>query len=97
MLGIRTNKVFHFHLLKLARGQDEISGRNLVAKRLANLRNPKGNLSSHGVLHIQKVDEDALRRLRPQIRKRCWIVFICDGPKSCTKHHVERPWVGEIS
>src|SRR6185369_5332439 len=87
---------FHLHLLKLARAEDEVSRRDLVAKRLANLRDAERNLATHRGLHVQKIDKDSLRRFRTQIRERCGIVFRRGGAERRAKHHVEVTLVGKV-
>src|SRR5687767_13662127 len=42
-VAARLDEELHLHLLELARAKNEISRRNLVAKRLADLRDPEGN------------------------------------------------------
>ena len=46
MLRVGPHEVLHLHLLKLARAQNEISRRDLVAERLADLRNSVGQLAA---------------------------------------------------
>src|SRR5699024_7579114 len=47
--------------------EDEVSRRDLVTERLADLTDTEGRLLTHGGQHIEEVDKDSLRRLRPQI------------------------------
>ena len=89
------HKVFHLHLLKLARAKDEISGRHFVAKRFANLRYTERKFASAGGQHVKKVDEDALRRFRTQIDQRRRIIFGCRTDVRL-KHQVERSWLGQV-
>src|SRR6185312_13571359 len=65
-LGLRVDEELHLHLLELAHAIGEVAGANLVAKRLADLRDTKGQLPAHALLHVLEVDVDALRRLWPQ-------------------------------
>src|SRR5579885_3811907 len=83
------DEVFHLHLLELARAEDEVAGRDLVAERLTDLRDAEGNLASHRRLHVQEVDEDALRRFGPKIGERCRVVFIGDCADGRAEHEVE--------
>src|SRR5829696_6963242 len=69
------HEVLHLHLLELARAEDEVAGRDLVAERLADLRDAEGNLPPQRRLHVQEVDEDALRRLGPEVSQRVRVVF----------------------
>src|SRR5579884_1426732 len=60
-------KVFQLHLFKLPRAESEIAGINLVAKRLADLRNPKGQLLAGDLQNVFELDEDRLGSLRSQV------------------------------
>src|SRR5262249_15582267 len=55
------------HLLELAGAEDEVARSDLVAEGLADLPDAEGQLAPHGLGYVVEVDEDALRRLRPQI------------------------------
>ncbi len=55
------------HLLKFDGAEDEVAGGDLVAERLADLRDAEGDLGARRALDVQKVDEFALRRLGAQI------------------------------
>ena len=57
----------HLHLLELARAEDEVAGRDLVAERLADLGDPERGLLARELQHVLEVDEDALCGLRAQI------------------------------
>ena len=54
------------HLLELARAEDEVAGRDLVAERLADLRDAERRLLARELQHVLEVDEDALRGLGAQ-------------------------------
>ena len=58
----------HLHLLELARTKNEVAGRDLVAEALADLRDPERRLPPRELKDVLEVDEDALRRLRAQVR-----------------------------
>ncbi len=62
-----TAKVFDFHLLKFARAKGEIAGRDFVAKRFTDLRDAKRQFLAAGCLHVQEIDENALRCFGAQI------------------------------
>src|SRR5262245_65720396 len=47
----RANEILHLHLFKLARPKDEVARRNLVAERLANLRDTKRQFATAGRQH----------------------------------------------
>mmetsp|Transcript_3350 Transcript_3350/g.10452 ORF Transcript_3350/g.10452 Transcript_3350/m.10452 type:complete len:380 (-) Transcript_3350:66-1205(-) len=66
----RLDEILKLHLLKLARAEDEVSRRDLVAECLANLRDAEGHLDARARDHVFKVGEDPLCRLRPQVRHR---------------------------
>jgi hypothetical protein len=59
----RLDEELHLHLLELARAEDEVPGVILVAERLADLRDPERHLLPAGLLHVEEVHEDPLRRL----------------------------------
>src|SRR5687767_12984391 len=96
MLRVRLDEVFHLHLLKLARAQNEIARRDLVAKRLTDLRDPKRYLAPHRRLHVQEVYKDPLRSFRTQVSKRERIVFFSRGADRRAKLHVEETRLGKI-
>src|SRR5207247_901631 len=66
---VRVDEELDLHLLELARAEDEVAGRDLVAKGLADLRDAERQLAPRGLQHVVEVDEDALRRLGPEVRK----------------------------
>src|SRR2546427_566847 len=82
------DEVFHLHLFKLAGTKDEVAGRDFIAKRLANLRDPERQLAPAGIQHVEKVYEDALRGFGPKIDQRFRIVFR-RRPYVRAKHQVE--------
>jgi hypothetical protein len=53
----------HLHLLELAGAEDEVAGRDLVAEALADLADAERRLLARRLLHVEVVDEDALRGL----------------------------------
>src|ERR1051326_2682517 len=71
----RAHKIFHLHLLKLASPEDEVTRRNFVAKRFADLGHAKWKLAAAGVQHVEKIYENSLRGFRTQIDERFGIVF----------------------
>ena len=52
---------FEFHLLDLAHAENEVSGRDFVAERLADLTDSERNLFTRGTLDVNKVRKDTLR------------------------------------
>src|SRR5450755_2778679 len=65
-VAARLDEELHLHLLELARAEDEVSRRDLVAETLTLLRDAERRLLARRLLHIQVVDENALRRLGSQ-------------------------------
>jgi hypothetical protein len=63
----RLDEELDLHLLELARAEDEVSGRDLVAERLADLADAERRLLARGLQHVGEVGEDALSRLGPQV------------------------------
>jgi len=88
------DEVLHFHLLELARAEDEVPRRDLVAERLPDLRDAERQLHAAGVDHVAEVDEHALRRLGPQVGDRRRVAHRADVR---LEHHVERPGLGEAA
>ena len=82
----------HLHLLELARAEDEVAGRDLVAERLADLRDAERRLLARRRLHVGEVDEDALRGLRAQVRDRRVVLHRADEG---LEHQVELARLGE--
>src|SRR5262249_7765858 len=66
----RRNEELHLGLLELARPEHEVSGRDLVAERLPDLRDAERRLEARGLEDVLEVEEDPLRRLGPQVRDR---------------------------
>ena len=62
----RRHEELDLHLLELARAEDEVARRDLVAERLADLRDPERRLLARELEHVLEVDEDALRGLGAQ-------------------------------
>ena len=70
-LGGRDEEL-HLHLLELAHAEEEVPRRDLVAEALADLRDAERRLHAQRRRDVLEVDEDALRRLGPQVRA-CWL------------------------
>ena len=85
------DEVFHLHLLELARAEDEVAGRDLVAKRLADLRDAERNFAAHRRLHVQEVDEDALRGFGAQVGEGVGVVLHGRRADGRAEHQVEGP------
>src|SRR5207344_1839335 len=72
--------------------EDEVARRDLVAERLADLRDPERNLLARGLLHDREVDEHPLRRLGSEVGL---ARLVLDGAHVRLEHQVELPWLGE--
>src|SRR6266404_2630685 len=91
----RSHKVFHLHLLELARAENEITGRDFVAKRFADLRDAEREFAPAGVQDVEKIYEDALRGFGTKIDE-CFGIVFCRGTDVRTKHQVEGTHAGPI-
>src|SRR5690349_22947197 len=91
-LGFRVDEELHLHLFELAHAIGEVARANLIAERLADLRNAKGQLLAHALLDVLEVDVDALRRLWPQIDQP-GVLF--ERPHVCLEHQIELARRGE--
>ena len=93
-VGAGLDKELHLHLLELARAENEVAGRDLVAERLADLGNAERHLLPRGLLHVEEVHEDALRRLRAQVHHARRLL---DGAHERLEHEVELARLGELA
>src|SRR5437588_6674812 len=91
----RSHEIFHLHLLKLARAKNEITGRNFVAKRFADLCDAERKLAPAGVQDVEKVYEDALRGFGTKIDERLRIVFCCRADVGA-KHEIESAYFSPV-
>src|SRR6185503_4877128 len=87
-VGARLDEELHLHLLELPRPENEVSGRDLVAERLADLRDPERDLLSRRLLDVEEVHEDALRRLGSQIHDGGALFY---RPHERLEHELEEP------
>ncbi len=62
-------EILDLHLLKLTRAEDVVARIDLIAKRLADLRDAKGQLLARGVEHVAELHEHRLRRLGAEIHE----------------------------
>ncbi len=88
------HEVLHLHLLELERAEDEVARRDLVAERLADLRDPERRLAACDLGDVLEVDEDALRGLGPQVRV---LARLLDRADPRGEHQVELPWLGQVA
>src|SRR5688572_20037066 len=91
---LRVDEKLHLHLLELTRAENEVSRRDLVAERLADLGDAERNLLSRRLLDVQEVDVDALRRFGPQVHDRGAVL---DWPHDRLEHEVEQPRLGTLA
>ncbi len=91
---LRRAEPLELHLLELAAAEDEVARGDLVAERLADLRDPERHAHAAGVEHVAVVEEDALRGLRAQVRH---IVVAAGGADEGAEHQVELARLGERS
>src|ERR1700719_2611010 len=75
---LRRDEELHLHLLELPRPEDEVPGRDLVAEGLAHLSDPEGRFLAGELQYVLEVDEDPLRRLRAQVRRRARLLHRAD-------------------
>ena len=94
LVGAGAHKVLHLHLLELAHAEDEVTGGDFIAERLALLGYAEGQFAAHGLLHVQEVDEYALRGLRAQIGYRGLIFHRADEG---LEHQVEAAHLGQLA
>jgi hypothetical protein len=83
---LRRYEELHLHLLELARPEDPVLGRDLVAEALADLGDPERRLLARGLQDLCEVGEHALGRLRTQIGVGPGAL---DGPRLRLEHEVE--------
>ncbi len=85
-------EVLHLHQLEFAQSEDEVPGRDLVAKSLALLGDAKGQAPPRRVDHVREVHEHPLRRLRaqPDLRR-----VLLDRADERLEHEVELPRCSE--
>src|SRR5438132_2253140 len=88
------HEILELHLLELAEAKDGVARRDLVAKRLADLRDAKGRAHPRRVEDVGEVDEDPLGGLRPQVDLRARVL---NRPGEGLEHQVELPRFGELA
>jgi hypothetical protein len=93
LVSPRLDEVLHLHLLELTGAEDEVARSDLVAERLAGLRNAERELAAHRCLDLDKVHEDPLSGLGTQPHH----VFVAlQGPDVGLEHQVEVARIGEL-
>ena len=91
---VRRDEELHLHLLELERAEDEVARRDLVAERLADLRDPERRLAARELGDVLEVDEDPLRRLGAEVDA---LPRLLDGPDARLEHEVELARLGEVA
>src|SRR3954468_4543714 len=95
LLGlVRRDEELHLHLLELERAEDEVAGRDLVAERLADLRDAERRLLARVLERLLEIEEDALRRLGPQEDGRGVLLH---RPDVGLEHQVERARLAQLA
>src|SRR5581483_1142721 len=84
----------HLHLLELAGAEDEVSWRNFITERLADLRDAERRLQPARLLDIQEVDEYPLCGFWPQ-KRYCRVFFY--WPDESLEHQVELTSLSEVA
>ncbi len=82
----RAAEELDLHLLEFAAAEREVARVDLVAKRLADLADTERHAHARRVADVLEVDEDALRRLGPQIRD---ARVVLERTDVCLEHQVE--------
>ena len=75
-----------FHLFELYRSENEVSGRDFVSERLADLSNAERNFGSRRTLNVLEVYELALSRFGAEIN---FILTVLRNPSRRFEHKVE--------
>ena len=88
------DEVLHLHLLELERAEDEVAGRDLVAERLADLRDPERRPAARELQHLLEVEEDPLRGLGAQVDRRA---LLLDRADRRLEHQVERARLAQLA
>ena len=84
----RLAEKFQLQLFKLPRPERKIPGRDFITEGLPALRDAKRHLFPARPLYVFKIDENSLRRFRPQITLR---LRVLRNALEGFEHHVEFP------
>src|SRR5690606_230587 len=84
----------HLHLLELARAEDEVARRDLVAEALADLGDAERGLHAGAREHVREVHEDALGGLGAQVVEP---LFVVDGAEVGLEQAGERARLGPLA
>ena len=91
---IRLDEKLQLHLLELARAEGEIARRDLVAKRLADLRNAERDFLPRSLQHVLELRENRLRGFRAEIGD---VLVRFERPTMRLEHQVEGPRLGLLA
>ena len=91
---VRRDEVLHLHLLELARAEDEVAGGDLVAERLADLRDSERRLLTRELQDVLEVEEDPLGGLGAQEDARA---LLRDRAHVGLEHQVEHARLGQLA
>ena len=92
-LGAGRNEELHLHLLEFARAEQEVLRVELVAERLADLRDAEGRTHPRRLHHVLEVDEDALGRFGTEVDG---VRGVFDGAYERLEHQVEVANLGPL-
>ena len=92
LVGSRLDEELHLHLLELPHAEHEVARRDLVAERLADLRDPERDLLARGRLDLREVHEHRLGGLGA---KEHLVVVVGDRTHVGLEHQVEVAGIGE--
>ncbi len=88
------DKKLHFHLLEFPHPEDKLTGDDLVAKRLADLGDPEGDLHPPRFLYVQEIHKDPLGGFRPEVE---FHGRVCRGPQAGAEHQVELLYIRPVA
>src|SRR5262249_18590378 len=86
-------EVLDLHLFELASSKNEVAGRDLVAKRFADLRDAEGQLTIRRVENILEVHKNALRSFGSEVSEAGLILNRAYGG---SEHQIELARLGEL-
>ena len=92
IVAVVGHEILELGLFEFAHAKGEVARRDLVAERLADLRDAERRPLARGLIDVFEVDEDALSGLRAQIRDRRRIFH---RPDLRLHHQVEVARLGE--
>ena len=85
VVAVVGNEILQLGLFELAHAEGEVAGRDLVAKRLADLRDAERRPLARALVDVLEIDEDALSGFRPQIRRRRGVLHRTDRASASSR------------